>query len=65
MGSVKAKVKAKNGIKSLDKGKVLQEKAKKPETKASASTVQASYDLDQFRQQSLHGELKYERKKKE
>ena len=41
------------------------EKAKKPETKASASTVQASYDLDQFRQQSLHGELKYERKKKE
>lgn len=41
------------------------EKAKKPETKKSASAVQASYDLDQFRQQSLHGELKYERKKKE
>ena len=33
MESVKAKVKAKNGIKSLDKGKVLQEKAKKPDFK--------------------------------
>ena len=33
MGSVKAKVKAKNGIKSLDKGKVLQEKTKKPDFK--------------------------------
>ena len=33
MASVKAKVKAKNGIKSLDKGKVLREKAKKPDFK--------------------------------
>lgn len=38
---------------------------KKPEIKSSTNSVQASYDLDQFRQQSLHGELKYERKKKE
>lgn len=41
------------------------EKAKKPETKSSSNLTQASYDLDKFRQQSLHGELKYERKKKE
>ena len=41
------------------------EKAKKPETKAASNSSQASYDLDKFRQQSLHGELKYERKKKE
>lgn len=38
-----------------------EQKEKKPKTPASAN---ASYDLDKFKEQSLHGELKYERKKK-
>lgn len=38
----------------------------KPEPKKAKqeSKTEASYDLDKFREQSLHGELKYERKKK-
>ena len=38
---------------------------KKPASKTIGNSNKASYDLDKFRQQSLHGELKYERKKKE
>ncbi len=38
---------------------------KKPASKTVGNSTHASYDLDKFRQQSLHGELKYERKKKE
>lgn len=38
-----------------------EQKEKKPKSPASPN---ASYDLDRFKEQSLHGELKYERKKK-
>ena len=38
-----------------------EQKEKKPKSPASAN---ASYDLDKFKERSLHGELKYERKKK-
>lgn len=40
----------------------------KEKNKPSAKTkvgIEASYDLDKFKEQSLHGELKYERKKKQ
>ena len=36
----------------------------KPANKPAEKSSQASYDLDRFKQESLHGELKYERKKK-
>lgn len=39
-----------------------QQKEKK--TKTTAETTNASYDLEKFKERSLHGELKYERKKK-
>lgn len=38
-----------------------EQKEKKPKSPSSAN---ASYDLDKFKEQSLHAELKYERKKK-
>ncbi len=38
-----------------------EQKERKPQ---SQSSVNASYDLDKFKERSLHGELKYERKKK-
>ncbi len=41
---------------------VAEQKGKKPQSKASDN---ASYDLDEFKERSLHGTLKYERKKKE
>lgn len=41
-----------------------EQKDKKPAAKTK-SGVEASYDLDKFKEQSLHGELKYERKKKQ
>lgn len=40
---------------------LAQQKEKKPKKTESAS---ASYDLEKFKERSLHGELKYERKKK-
>lgn len=43
----------------------ITEKKKPSATKTVGNSNQASYDLNEFRQQSLHGELKYERKKKE
>lgn len=54
-----------NGYKTpADVEKAAEEqKDKKPAVK-SASGKEASYDLDKFKEQSLHGELKYERKKK-
>ncbi len=41
-----------------------EQKDKKPAAKPK-SGIEASYDLDRFKEQSLHGELKYERKKKQ
>lgn len=41
----------------------VEENNKKPKT-STKKGQDASYDLDKFRQESLHGELKYERKKK-
>lgn len=40
---------------------VAEQKERKPGKESSSS---ASYDLDEFKERSLHGELKYERKKK-
>ena len=55
-----------NGYKTSEdvaKASEEQKDKTKPVEKAK-SGIEASYDLDKFKEQSLHGELKYERKKK-
>lgn len=47
----------------VEKAAEEQKSKAKPVSKP-GSSVEASYDLDKFKEQSLHGELKYERKKK-
>lgn len=47
----------------VEKGKEEQKDTKKPQTIGNSNT--ASYDLDEFKERSLHSELKYERKKKQ
>lgn len=47
----------------VEKGKEEQKDTKKPKTPGNSNT--ASYDLDEFKERSLHSELKYERKKKQ
>lgn len=44
---------------------VAEQKEKAKPASNSKGGVEASYDLDKFKEQSLHGELKYERKKKQ
>ena len=47
----------------VEKAAEEQKSKAKPVSKP-GNSVEASYDLDKFKEQSLHGELKYERKKK-
>lgn len=55
-----------NGYKTADDvAKASEEQKDKSKVVAKAKNgIEASYDLDKFKEQSLHGELKYERKKK-
>ena len=47
----------------VEKGEKEYQESKKPKKKSDNPTS-ASYDLDEFKERSLHSELKYERKKK-
>ena len=48
-----------------DVEKASEEQKDKKQVSASKTGSEASYDLNKFKEQSLHGELKYERKKKQ
>ncbi len=52
-----------NGLKTPEDVAKYTEEKKERNPKSSAE-ANASYDLDEFKERSLHGELKYERKKK-
>ena len=44
---------------------LTEQKEKNPSSSTGKNQGSASYDLDEFKERSLHGELKYERKKKQ